>query len=438
VQDQGEGAAPAAWKIVGRKLAAIREVCAEAGSLVVAAVRAGAGSVPAGLVRREPKSTADAAERSPTGPPKPAIDLAEAFSAATVSSGKSTGQLLREIVALWCGPGRLTPREYFYYRLHDKRYTDAERRRFRGRAAQLRINRRTRSFPWTLVANDKLLFYAVTQGLGYPTPGVLAVYHPSRAFGRAAGLRDAAELAAFLREGMRYPCFAKPVLGMYSYGGHAIMSVDRAGDALRFWDGRSTGIDEFTGTLDRSDRGGYLFQEFREPHPAIAALCGPRLATVRLVVTFRSSGPAVFRAVWKVPTGINVADNFWRPGNVLCALDPASGTVRRAIRGYGAALEELEVHPDSGAPLLGFTLPCWHELVALTLDAARSFVSLRLQAWDVAVCPDGPLLVELNAGGDYNLPQLATGQGIMDEAFAELLAECGRTAHPVQARKHLA
>ncbi len=61
------------------------------------------------------------------GPPKPEIDLEEAFRAASASSGKPVGQLLREIVPLWCGPSRLTPREYFYYRLHDRRYTDAER-----------------------------------------------------------------------------------------------------------------------------------------------------------------------------------------------------------------------------------------------------------------------------------------------------------------------
>jgi hypothetical protein len=145
-----------------------------------------------------------------------------------------------------------------------------------------------------------------------------------------------------------------------------------------------------------------------------------------LIVTVRASGPAVFRALWKVPTGTNIADNFWRPGNILCALDPVSGTVRRALRGYGAALEELEAHPDSGARLLGFAIPRWEELVALTLDAAPSFAQLRFQAWDVAVCPEGPVFIELNVGGDFNLPQLATGQGIMDDVLLEFLAECDR------------
>jgi Sugar-transfer associated ATP-grasp len=120
-----------------------------------------------------------------------------------------------------------------------------------------------------------------------------------------------------------------------------------------------------------------------------------------------------------VPAGVNVADNFWRPGNILCALDPAGGTVRRAVRGQGSTLEEIEAHPDSGARILGFALPCWREVVSLTLDAARSFAPLRFhKGWDVAVCPDGPLLVELNAGSEFGLPQIATGQGLADETFA--------------------
>ena len=34
-------------------------------------------------------------------------------------------------------------------------------------------------------------------------------------------------------------------------------------------------------------------------------------------------------------------------------------------------------------------------------------------------------------GGDFDLPQLATGRGVMDEAFAEFLAECDRDASKI-------
>ncbi|HEX2527576.1 MAG TPA: sugar-transfer associated ATP-grasp domain-containing protein [Geminicoccus sp.] len=404
---------------------------AEAGSLAIAAARAGAGPARPPVVQPGGETKAAAADRAAAGKPKPTIDLAEALREAAAISGKPVGRMLREIVALRRGPGRLTAQEYFYYRLYDDRHTDAERQAFRGHAAQTRIYERTSPRRWWLLAHDKLLFHAVAQGLGYPTPEILAVYPPARAFGRVPSPRDAAELADLLRGGMRYPCFAKPVRGMFSHGAHAIMAFDQASDALRFWNGSTMDLATFSSSLDPRTDGGYVFQALQAPHPAIAAVCGPRLATVRLVVALRPSGPMVLRALWKVPAGANIADNFWRPGNILCALDPQTGRVLRAVRGYGLALEEPELHPDSGARLLGFTLPGWHELVALTLDAARSFAPLRFQAWDVAMCPDGPLLVELNVGGDFDLPQLATDRGIMDKEFAAFLAECDRDAVPI-------
>lgn len=42
--------------------------------------------------------------------------------------------------------------------------------------------------------------------------------------------------------------------------------------------------------------------------------------------------------------------------------------------------------------------------------------------------PDDPLLVELSPGGDYNLPQLATGKGMLDDTFRAFLAEHRRAA----------
>ena len=49
-----------------------------------------------------------------------------------------------------------------------------------------------------------------------------------------------------------------------------------------------------------------------------------------------------------------------------------------------------------------------------------------MQAWDVALGSTGPLLVEVNIGGDYNLPQLATGTGMLDAPFLAFLGHCAR------------
>ena len=64
----------------------------------------------------------------------PRIDIPENLSLA-LSARRSVYSILREILALWRGPGKLTPQEYFYYRLWDPSIPLDEKRRFVGKHA---------------------------------------------------------------------------------------------------------------------------------------------------------------------------------------------------------------------------------------------------------------------------------------------------------------
>ncbi|MBV8525658.1 MAG: hypothetical protein JOY71_26675, partial [Acetobacteraceae bacterium] len=83
---------------------------------------------------------------------------------------------------------------------------------------------------------------------------------------------------------------------------------------------------------------GYMLQRRLPPHPAVANAFGDRLWSVRIVVLLTGDGPLVHRAAAKIPTGTNPADNYWRPGNLLAAVDLGTGELRRAVRGSGADL----------------------------------------------------------------------------------------------------
>ena len=53
------------------------------------------------------------------------------------------------------------------------------------------------------------------------------------------------------------------------------------------------------------------------------------------------------------------------------------------------------------------------------------FAGIRTQSWDVALTDRGPVFLEVNFGGDLNLPQLANGKGVLDDTYAEHLRHCG-------------
>jgi hypothetical protein len=359
----------------------------------------------------------------------PEFSLGYSLHTAMTRHGKSPWSQVRDIWRLRYGPGKLRPEEYYYYGLYDdRRFSFADKARFLGRAVQDRIISQCNASEWWFIAHDKLVFYGLLAGLGLPVPETRALYHGAGRFAAVPAFSEPEALAAHLPTGMRYPFFGKPVAGIRSIGVAAVERYDAAGDALVLMGGRTLALDGFVKELQPYRSQGYLFQEMLRPHPEVAVLCGARLSTVRLIVLLENDVPAVFHTLWKIPVGANPADNFWRPGNLLAALDAADGRVTRVIQGTGSDQVELERHPDTEQPLLGAMLPDWTALTALCLKAARALPGLRMQAWDVALTERGPVLVEVNIGGDFNLPQLAHAKGLMDERFRAFVGRCANGA----------
>ncbi len=168
----------------------------------------------------------------------------------------------------------------------------------------------------------------------------------------------------------------------------------------------------------------FLVQAFIENHPAIRTFSN-YVATVRTVNLVKSDEVSTPYTLLKIPSATSIADNYWRPGNLLADVDPDTGVIRRVVRGKGLDLEELSNHPETGKPLVGFALPHWSELRKINEACARLFAPLRYLSLDIALTPDGPLIVEVNMGGGFDLPQLARGSGLLTDEFVSFFKECG-------------
>lgn len=353
---------------------------------------------------------------------EPSVEFMAGLRAAQ-AAGRSLGAVLLEVLRTARGPGRLTPHEYFYYRLYEDAISRDEKLRFLGKRAQDRILLRCTDRDWWLTVHDKLLFEALMRGSDVPVPATIAVYDPVREAGDGRVLRGAEELVAFLRDPGGCPFFSKPVRGMFSVGSAAVERRDPETDELVSTTGDRCTVEDFARQVQGVAEFGYLFQERLRPHPALEELCGDRLGTIRVVIMMAEEGPEIIHTLWKVPAGGNASDNFWREGNMIGAVDRDSGEVRRVVSGVGPAQVEHETHPDTGRRLVGFRLPGWDEALDLACRGARVLAGLSLQGWDVALTPDGPVVVEANVGGDVNLPQLAEARGMLDERLGRFLAE---------------
>jgi hypothetical protein len=237
-------------------------------------------------------------------------------------------------------------------------------------------------------------------------------------------LRDADELTDFLLKSSDYPLFCKPNSSMQSLGSVALTGVDRATNLLRTPNGRDIPLADFARSVAHYADKGYLIQKQLRPHPDLRNSIGEAVPTVRVVTLNGARGPRVFRAVWKIPGKGNYADNFWRPGNMLAALDYQTGRVVRLITGTGIKQQVLEALPQSASPASDLAVPDWNRLIELALTAADALPRLRLIGWDLAPTEDGPCIIEANDTPDFALPQYAERRGVLDSDFAAFAREC--------------
>ncbi|WP_168174880.1 sugar-transfer associated ATP-grasp domain-containing protein [Thioclava sp. JM3] len=85
---------------------------------------------------------------------------------------------------------------------------------------------------------------------------------------------------------------------------------------------------------------------------------------------------------------------------------------------------------DDRPGLMGMELPFWKELLEINERAARSFAPVRYQSTDIAITADGPVVVEINAGGGFDLPQYSNGRGMLTPEVRAFFESCGVKFRP--------
>jgi hypothetical protein len=157
------------------------------------------------------------------------------------------------------------------------------------------------------------------------------------------------------------------------------------------------------------------------PHQEIREFISDRICTLRVVVMLDREKIRILFAAWKINCGENVADNYWREGNLLAELDETSGNIIRCMTGLGPNFRLVDRHPKTGKLLIGFRVPCYNEALDLVLHACKLFPCIPIQSWDVSITDRGPIPLEINVVGSLFIPQLIKQRGLLTPDFRELI-----------------
>jgi hypothetical protein len=255
---------------------------------------------------------------------------------------------------------------------------------------------------FSLLTDDKGIFYRYCEELAVPVPKLYAVF-----LGRGPGWAwngsfpsSRADWLAFIGSRLPDEFVVKPARG---WRGLEINAFRRESDDLTDSFGRRTSVSAlYESMLDHPRFHSWVIQEQLRSHPELVRLSGTEaLQCARLITLIDAAGTS--RIIWahfRTIGGDALFDNFrgGESGNLRVRISRATGALISAV-GAGAhefGRVELDAHPRTGVRFADVTLPFWQEATELVLSTAPRFLPLRTLGWDVGFTAAGPVIIEAN------------------------------------------
>lgn len=169
--------------------------------------------------------------------------------------------------------------------------------------------------------------------------------------------------------------------------------------------------------------------------PRWAALSPDSVNTIRIMTVAVDGKSEVIFACARVGNGSNITDNFSH-GGMGVMVDMEHGV----LKGWGVD-KKLNESPCSvtGVAFDGFPIPYWKEIQEMVLEAALVDERVHMVGWDVAITPDGPLLIEGNRSPGFDVVQVVKRSGakyMVEDALKKVRAYYKKTGRQNPAAVH--
>lgn len=330
-------------------------------------------------------------------------DTRHRFQVAAARYGTSRPHLMLRALALY-RLARFTPDESLTRGLIDPSVPlsahEAHISEERLHAMQITINS-----PNVAVCRDKLLFHAYCSRCGLGTP---------KLYGLLSNHGSRSEAGAILATEEQWRKFVSELPASFIVkprGGNKGRSIQLLGSALEKSSDRTGSLSRRLQSLLPSEDD-WLIESRVTIHQRIAELTdSTAVSTVRVVTLISGQAePEIMGSHFRIITNDGITDNFndWQTGkptgNILSLPDLNTGTITEAWApaADGLGYHRASRHPRTGLPIEGFSIPCWSDVRRLVLSAAVRFLPIRTVGWDVAITPDGPILIEGNEQYQYS------------------------------------
>lgn len=326
-----------------------------------------------------------------------------------------------------------TEEEYDLYKFADLDDPHDATRFLSNRANHLVFRPKVNSSAEKHLLEDKWVSELYFSKLGLPVPGSYGLFHPACGMtSHGAPLNAADDLLRAIPVVPEQKLVFKPRGGRQGHNIIVARVAREGGDraSVMTSNGQMT-LTEFIASLPRDafsdyDGGyyGWLIQPYIEQHQFMLELNPHTVNTFRVITFVGAEGDCkVHLAALRLGRKGSSADN-WDKGGLSVGVDVQTGRLGRGVfkPAYGGQWHSS--HPDTGAEIEGRVVPGWETVLETCKRAALAVSGIRSIGWDIALTPEGPLIIEGNAEWSLPLVQVHT-RGYLSDSVRADLERCG-------------
>lgn len=189
-----------------------------------------------------------------------------------------------------------------------------------------------------------------------------------------------------------YPFVIKPSAGGHGDGFDIIDGYNSQSKTVKFRSGKSKNVEELQSEyFYKCD---WIFQELIVQHEVLDKINPSSVNTARILTVTNEKGEFLFLdGMMKFGTAGSMIDNMGAGGIGYHIYSDGKLGIGFSVNGH----ETFECHPDTGITLKGITLPFYQEVLDTVRMAHSCLPRPQFLGWDVAITPDGPVIVEVNS-----------------------------------------
>ena len=181
------------------------------------------------------------------------------------------------------------------------------------------------------------------------------------------------------------------------------------GSGVQIIQGKS--VEEIRQILHDEYPSGFIAEELIQQDEKMAMLHPSSVNTIR-ITTLRLGGKIhIINPFVRMGRGVDVVDNAAQ-GGIFAVIDKETGIITETSDELG---NKYVIHPETGTPIVGFTIPQWKEALALSKELSDILPECRMVGWDLAYTNNGWVVVEGNSKAQFICFQIATQRGFRKE-----------------------